>query len=794
MSRLTGRQRGRHVKWRGPVMIAALTALLGVPASAPAQQPAAPNMFDTNVPYVAWRGEQVKAVKCDSIPAIDDGDGTLQEAGLHTDILVESWSGPGRDPQVESGTVHYFRSENLDESRRDCVKFDMVSSDPGLARVKLVVSDADGTPVLKHQFLFVWMSLGNVSIKEATNNDPPVPAGSAAAVADPSGDGNFTAGEQAWNQGRVQVKLTGTFPHPLAPGGTFTLPQDWPTIAGALATDSNSYNDDSLLWDIHDDQGMGAEHVPGFCAPVGNSGLDDVDNCQGGGDLGPFSNQFGQGVSAGGPFDPARPETLLSNGRLNADDAPMPAARIDVAIKPNSGSPADISGVGSLQKADKTELYSRNGYGTSNAHNLYAPYYVQWIPATSEGSPEASGVDGPQRGNNFEGFFLDGAYDNWSTFPLMTGIDSATNCNQYVSWRQTLGIDGGSDVPRRTPSGDQTVAVYTDEHGEAQVEYQPGNGFYFNNLPTLRNDNRGCDLQDVDTLGTSDIAATARYPYQPVDDGPRTTATIRKTVANAFDKSLSYYPKGPVTATNTANDNARIVVAHANDIDGTPFDNELVCWMVDQNGEGALPFSGETGPADGRFNVQSDPAFLANLAFKAAGCARTDDNGNVALEVFNSNGNTVNVIALFADEGLLRDIKVNFGQPGSSGGTPPPVPPKAPAVKVDERPVSGAGTTVPSVQEIAAAGGPAAVAALKPSVTKVKAAKVKKARIALARTKLAHGKRSVWVRVNSSKKSEKIVIRIGKRKIVRSVRTNKLVKVSGVSVAKSATISVRLAS
>ena len=28
-----------------------------------------PNMFETNVPYVAWRGEQIRAVKCDQRPA-----------------------------------------------------------------------------------------------------------------------------------------------------------------------------------------------------------------------------------------------------------------------------------------------------------------------------------------------------------------------------------------------------------------------------------------------------------------------------------------------------------------------------------------------------------------------------------------------------------------------------------------------------------------------------------------------------------------------------------------------------
>lgn len=785
---------GRRSALRWPVAVlgALIAAMIAAPGAA-AEPPANPNMFDTNVPYVAWRGEQVRAVKCDSIPQMYDGDGVLRAEGLQADILVESWSGPGRDPQLESGTVRFFRSsEDLPRLRRDCVRFDMVSSDAGLARVKLVVSDRNGEPIMKHQFLFVWMTLGDLSIKEATSNDPPVPDGSAAAVADPTGDGQFNAGDQPWNKGRVKLTLTGTFPHPLGPGGTYTLPQDWPALAAAFATDNNPYNNDLLLWDIHDDQGMGALHVSGGCG-YWPGPVDDVDNCNGGGDTGTFSNVFGQTLAGSGPFDPARPGTLLSNGRLTAEDAPMPAARIDVKIAANSGDDEDLSGVGSLRKADKTDLYSRDGNGTPSRHNLYAPYYRQWIPATAQGSPEASGIDGPQRGNNFEGFFLDGLYDNWDTFPLAWAHDGPTDCNLTVSWRRTLGINGGYDVPRRMPYGPQTVAVYTDEHGEAQVEYRPGTGFYFDNLATVMNDNRGCDLQDIDVLGTSDINAVARYPYQPVDDPPRTSSTIQKTVHSLFDKSLSYYPKGEVTGSNTANGNARIVVAHANDIDGSPFSNELVCWMLDSNSEGSLPFSGWTGPAEGRFYVHSTPVPIGNIAFDVDGCARTDSNGNVAIEVFNSNGTKVNVISLFADEGLLRDIKVDFGTAGSGGGNPPQGGGNPPQGGGEPDKVAQ-GTNPPTVQQIAAAGGPEAAAVLAtPAGPKAKAGKAGKARIKVVRSKLKSGKNRLWIHVSSTRKRERIVIRIGKRKLTRSVSTNRLVRVPGLALKKGARVSVRLA-
>ncbi len=176
-----------------------------------------------------------------------------------------------------------------------------------------------------------------------------------------------------------------------------------------------------------------------------------------------------------------------------------------------------------------------------------------------------------------------------------------------------------------------------------------------------------------------------------------------RAVYNEFDKSLSYYPKGPVTEGNTSNDNARIVVAHANDIDGKPYRHELVCWMVDSNAEGVLPFTGTTGPAAGRFYVESSPEFLTGLLLNVASCARTDANGNVAIEVFDSNRTQVNVIALFADEGLLRDIKVDFAVSGSSGGTPPPTPTDP---HMSDGPATGQGTTAPTVQELVKVAGP----------------------------------------------------------------------------------------
>jgi hypothetical protein len=785
--------------------IAALLLLMALPSGAWSSEApyterviggTAPNMLTTNVPYVAWRGEQIRAVKCDG--SLRDGDGNLRSSA-NVDVLVETWSGPGRDPQLEQGTVDtlFWSSDH-----QPCVRFDMVSSDAGLARVKLVVSDRYNVPIVKHQFLMIWLSLGGVAIDEVGANDPTgdQPAGSDAEVGDPAGDGNFLAGDPF---GRVQVKVTGRFPHSLAPGGEFLLPRDWPGIASIFANDNDPYNgDDTARWDIHDDLDEGRDHVRthhGFCDHANSWTNDDVDNCETpwfANELGPFSNVFGLGVQAGGPFDPLRPATLLSNGptedgQVDYADAPMPATRVDIEIAPNSGRDGDISGVGQLLKSDKADVYSRDGNGTVRDHNLYAPYYQQWIPATAAvdaGIPEASGIDGPQKGNNFEGFLVSGLYDNWATFPLRWATDGPTECNKYVDFRYSI-LDGRGpwDVPRHNPAGPQKVAVYTDEHGEAQVRYDPyAGGFYYDNLPVVRNDNRGCDLQDVDVLGTSDIKATAKYPYQPVDDSSRVSATLRKTVHNEFDKSLSYYPKGSGSANNVA----RIVVVHANDVNGEPFKNETVCFYIDDEADGYRGFVGETGTAGNRFLVEGT---VADVPIGDV-CRRLDKNGNAAIEVFNSSPEKINVIAEFLDEGLLRDIDVDFTAPASQGGS-------VPVTGNDDNTTHGGGQCLnghpgncpgsgpPSHQQLVATVGAQQAAKLKHSL---KPSKKSKRRIAVARVSQKNGRRVLVVRVNSPRKSEKIRVRSGKLRVRRSVATNKVVTVKDLAIPAGAKVTVSL--
>jgi hypothetical protein len=735
--------------------IGAAASLAGaLPAAA---QTVPPDPQTTNIPYTAWAGTQLRLVKC--APALEG------IAANRISVTVEGFTGGATtDVAVIDPSIARFGG--------DCVRFNVVSLKDGLARIKLKAFS--GTrEVLEHQFLAIWMRLGSPAIDEVGSNDPTGgPVGSASEVGDPAGDGVFTP---ASKNGRVQVKLTGSFPHPAGAGGRFTLPTDWPTLAKALAQTSDTTVDDpSKLWDIHDTMsGTPDVHVRGFCTtgvtPLAT--IDQVDNCNGGGQTGPFSRIFGDSVNnAIGPFDPIRANTLLSDGQLTADDAPMPAARVDLAIAPNTAGQTD--GAGLLEKADKTEVYSRDGNGSSTAHNLYAPFYQQYVPATAAGA-RSSGTDWLVQ-NNF-GLNYFGLYDNWDTLSLRTNIAAKTGCNR------TVAFPGGdaADTPRVTPAGDRTVAVFTDEHGEAQVEFRPyAGGFYYDALGTaIRNANRGCDLQGIPTLGTASIGAIAKYPGQPVDYPDMASPAVAKRVGNLFDKSLHVYLKG----SGAENARARILVAHGQDVDGKPFAGERVCFYVNHRADSYRLFSGVVGTGTARFRVDSAQVPTPSIIDPDVRCARLDANGNAALELFNSGGEKVNVIVEYIDEGLLRSRDVDFSSSTVDTTPPPSTPPAAPgdtgAPVTTTIPSTGPGTTAPTVTQAVSTMGPQTAARVTQGGTVSRRTVI--ARASIARTSKG---RYLMVKVSSSSKTATIKIRLmAQKKILlrrtATIQTNKTVKV-----------------
>jgi hypothetical protein len=278
------------------------------------------------------------------------------------------------------------------------------------------------------------------------------------------------------------------------------------------------------------------------------------------------------------------------------------------------------------------------------------------------------------------------------------------------------------------------VAVYTDEHGEVQVRFVPGAGFYFNSLikngGAILNANGGCDLQNVGLLGTANISAVARYPYKPVDYPAMASNMVRKDVKSLWSKTLSYFPKG----SGSANANARIVVAHAQDITGAPFTDEVVCFSSDA--ESMTWFNGTINGINlSGTHLGRDPKGGHRL------CVRTDANGNAAIEVFESKSVHVNVIGDFTNEGILRGLDVDFTTPGSTVSNPgPSTTPGAP------------GTTTPS---------PSVIHKVTPGLGSPGPSHSNAARLTFSRLVMrTHGHSYITVRVASRARSVMIQLRL----------------------------------
>lgn len=811
----------RAARWIPVLGTAAALAVVAPAASASSTGATAPG-FDpqtTNVPYLAWNGEVVRLEKC--IPADGLPAQFLSVISPTATLTVEDWSGDNTpDPTINPATVNIFYSSDFDGGAGGfCAEGDVLSMNPGMARIELDVTgftvpsgtpDYNGPsePFLAHEFLAGWMTLNQPSLAEMGSGSFGSP--DATSINDPNGTGNPVAGN---NPAYLDVHVTGTMPidgpmENIVGTDSVTLPQDWTTLAegtnGAPGLASDDNPDNTTTYDDWDTSGSNENvtgHVPGACdgtptptdgngAETGDSGqyqpiIDNGDNCTGGGPDGPFSLGNGGLSEAGttiGPFDPVNASsTDLADGDLNSLDAPMPAARVDVAIAQNSGSSTDISGVGSLAAANKTQTYSRDFAGDSSPGNLYAPFYDAYIPATARPTDDSSGIDGAFITNNFPGF-LDisgdgGDYHFWDTDSLNTNGGAGTSCLDYSTDNDPQDPYDEGNVYRTEPSGSYDVAVYTDQNGEAQVQYVPGDGYYFDNLGADMNADGGCDLESqgpnaITTLGTASITATAKYPYKPVDYLNETSAPVTEAVTNKFDLSLSYAPKG----SSPDDQVSRIVIAHGQDIDGSPYANQVVCFSVDANAEGVTRFDGFI---DGVYYGGSTSVPDPNGASQGRTCLTTDENGNAAIEVLDSNPTTVDVIADFVDEGLLRDQSVDFGTSNSTGGSVPSGPVTETGAGTDPNTTSTgtSGTTAPPASVIRATD---------PALsTPARHVRTRSTRIAFARLLTpAHGRHYLVVRIRSSHRTARLELMLRVREGHRTltvhrgltVRTNRTVR------------------
>jgi hypothetical protein len=334
-------------------------------------------------------------------------------------------------------------------------------------------------------------------------------------------------------------------------------------------------------------------------------------------------------------------------------------------------------------------------------------------------------------------------------------------------------------VFRKKPIGPQDILVFSDEHGEAQAYFNPGTGFFFDNL-VAPNGNGGCDLRGINPLGTADISAVARYPYQKVTDPDKASTTIRKTVNSLFRKDVVCVPKAGLTGPETGT--AWICTATAIDIDGTPFDHEKVCFTTGGTGAEtifAFPI-GTYAERQGDFTI----------------CLWTDRDGKAQVEVLGKCG-TGNVFALFVDERILRVSNIfNFGCPTGGGtttttttttlgsttttttatpGTPAIVSaPAAPPSVIAQVVKQGTGGTVATAKPVA-----------RPKAT-VSVVRIQKQLFAKQTA------RYVLVRVNGTAKTARVEVTLLSRngkmlaKVTRVVPTNRLVRVPNLKLSKAA--------
>jgi hypothetical protein len=792
--------------------IAALTIGVGTAAAGNERPSGPPDPQTTNIPYVAWAGETVKVVKClgfaDGVTA-----DTIRSSGfpLNATASIEDWSGVD---ETHSGPVFITPPGPQFTTSGLCFSFEVTSQKPGLAVYKLSINNnlfpllLGGDSLDQHQFLVIWLQDQAPAINEVAG----------ANLGDPTGNGVFNpiagagdGGTNAFLPGLVHITVKGTFPfgNDFASYGrpTVTLPDDWAWLAQHLAVDSslngsNAPGAAAMRWDIHDDDLNTEGHVASsFCTDkLTSTTIDAVDNCLGGdsagfgdADLGPFSNIYGGTDGyAFGPFDPVRPfDTLLSDGKLDAGDAPMPALRVDVNLSADST-------VGTLSKADKSDIYSRDGTGSTTggtAHDLYAPFYKALIPATlpGEGSifswvPETSGVAG-HASNNFTSFlgFTDpsdiytteevaGIYDYWDTFT--TSYSHGNNACFDVL---------GNPIP--LPHGATGVAVYTDEHGEAFVQYNPYPGI------VLTPDSNGrCDIYGpTPPVGKSTITATSVYPDQPVlwDGGNKTSNAISKTVNYASSKVLNCVPKSA---------NEAFCVETILDPQGNPVQGAKVVFNA-QSFQGSAPVIGADAAKVPPYDTTTQKGWgqaIAGFVNVATGV-----NGQAGIFVRSTNGSCIDVESENAGtrnggDGIFRSTDFNPTTGKACGTTTPPPTGGTGGGGTGGGGTGGTGGSTPTAPVVTAA--PVAVAAPIPTAATAPTGKAATMTLASARVVKIGTGRYLQVRVNGPAKSAALKItliskvhgKVSSRVIQRVVATNKVVRVGGLKLSP-AIRSVRVA-
>jgi len=763
----------------------------GAQTTEPANGADALNPQTTNVPYVAWAGEQIRFMKCYTTEFVRDFSGlaTIDPSGLTATFsvvnpLIDTPSSV--NPTFEGGFGGVGRIVETADGL--CATGTFYSPSPGLADILLVVTDGSGRIVVpKHDFLGIWLRMNAPTLAE-------LPGGG------DNGTGAFNLGSNGGlpvAPGVVGVSVTGSFDFA---GRTWTFPgtTDWSDLAHMLATDTNAMStspgDAWYRWDIHDNNATDEGHpllTPPCTAPTAPvagvpPALDAVDNCVGGTNYSriagyDYANPLTMPIAALGgsdigPYDPLFPETLLGNGVVDQYDVPMPAAQIDVTM---------TGAVGALMSANKQMLLSRDGTGATTAHNLYAPYYSQYIPATSRGDI-SSGVDGPQNINDVAGFQTFGLYRNWD---ILNGVGETGINNCLTALGQTIPLEGTG--ANNFVSG----TVYTDEHGNAEVLFNPNGGF---NLTADAN-NRCAAFVSGPTTFTSTISIKAVYPYKKVAPA-QAAGPLTKTVTTAALKALACTRKGL---------NEAFCVETIRDIFGNPVAGAPVKFTANSTGNANIqPDSAALGGFDttgqGVQGIQPAENFvvLTTNRLGQAGVAITDslaaDCVNVRAENLATSVNGNPGVSVFTDFSPALGATCTAGPTGTGGDTGPsgpPLPPPTPVVTPTNTQNNNTNISSPSnsssnssasnnTSNVAPAsnGSTTALGSGTPAVLNVAGHKVS-VTISIARFITVGHTKYLGVKLTSTAKTAQIRITlIGNHgrvigHVVRTVRTNRLVRI-----------------
>ena len=413
----------------------------------------------------------------------------------------------------------------------------------------------------------------------------------------------------------------------------------------------------------------------------------------------------------------------------------------------------------------------------------------------------SSGTTGPIA-NNFPGYQTEGILNQGVRGYHYWDFLNTTRRNGFNACRDVGGtgqFGDGTFIPR--PTGIDSATVYTDEHGEAILQFNPDAG------ATLTPDSNGrCDLGEVGAaalLGSATISAEALDPYQLTFNDPRLSNTLTKNVFELAGKSLDCVAKSA--------DRGVLRRGHPRH----PRQARLR--------RRGVVYPRATWPDHS--GLRSPSVVTTRVARPS--CRRSDDEvrirtnalGQAGVEVKSTQPGLVdldaeNVGTRNGGFGVQRVRCIRFAGNGTTlptdgatcvaptdGGTPIPTTP--PVIN----PTTGGGgsggnnapaSTASTATVVSLAGNPvpavAAPAAQKPTA---KAAALK---LTSARLVFQGGKRYLVVRVNGAAKQAKVritlVMRTGKatKPVVRTIRTNAAVRVANLQVSKHVrTVRVSLA-